>query len=97
MKNKRILLLPILLLLSLPISVFAQTFIGMHASTFGGVSNVGYNPAIADNHFKFDMNLIGVDVKLTNNYIGINRTPLFKMDSFSADDFNKKFLNGHLH
>ena len=70
----------------------AQNFIGMHASTFGGVSNVSYNPAISDNHFKFDMNIISLDVKASNNYIGLNRTPLFKLDSFSAADFNNKFL-----
>ena len=73
-------------------SIKAQTFTGLHASTFGGVSNVSYNPAIADNHFKFDMNIIGVNAKATNNYMGLNRTPLFKPDSFNASDFNNKFL-----
>jgi outer membrane protein OmpA-like peptidoglycan-associated protein len=77
-------------------SIKAQTFTGLHASTFGGVSNVSYNPAIADNHFKFDMNIIGVNAKATNNYMGLNRTPLFKPDSFNASDFNNKFLKERL-
>ena len=77
-------------------SMKAQTFVGLHASNFGGVSNVSYNPAIADNRFKFDMNLVSLDFKINNNYIGINKTPLFHPDSFSAADFNTKFLKERL-
>ena len=68
-------------------SIKAQTFTGLHASTFGGVSNVSYNPAIADNHFKFDMNIIGVNAKATNNYMGFIDCSIY-FQLFLCDDPN---------
>jgi hypothetical protein len=52
------------------------------ASNFGGVSTVSYNPAIADNRMKFDLNLISVGLEVNNNYLGISNQAAFKQRSF---------------
>ena len=62
------------------------------ASNFGGVSTVSYNPAIADNRMKFDLNLISVGLEVNNNYIGISNQPLLHRDFFKDDKFADKYL-----
>ena len=71
----------------------AQQFLGMHSTSFGGVTNVNYNPAIADNHYKFDMNLISLGVNVNNNYIGADKTLIFAPKTFTTDNLSEK-LNG---
>lgn len=62
------------------------------ASNFGGVSTVSYNPAIADNRMKFDLNLISVGLEVNNNYLGISNKPLLNRDLFNDDKFADKYL-----
>jgi len=52
-------------------SASAQTFLGLRASPYGGVYNVDYNPAIADNRLEFDINLFGTGVSAQNNYLRV--------------------------
>jgi outer membrane protein OmpA-like peptidoglycan-associated protein len=70
----------------------------LKASQFGGISNVSYNPAIADNRFLVDINLISLGGGLENNYIGLDRNTLTKHNLFSdpnfQDDHLKERLNG---
>jgi outer membrane protein OmpA-like peptidoglycan-associated protein len=71
----------------------------LRASQFGGITNVSYNPAIADNPFKFDLNLIGVGFGVENNYIGLNSKALVNHDLFNDPNFQsnqlKERLNGN--
>ena len=68
------------------------------ASQFGGITNVNFNPAIADNPFKFDMNLFSAGIGIENNYIGINpktftNHDLFNDPNFQSDELTER-LNG---
>jgi len=71
----------------------AQHFLGMHTTSFGGVTNVNYNPAIADNHYKFDMNLISFGFTVNNNYLGADKNLLFHPKTFTESNI-KENLNG---
>lgn len=55
----------------------AQTSIGLTSSPYGGVNNVVYNPAIADNRMQFDLNFIGVGASVQNNFVRANATTNF--------------------
>lgn len=68
----------------------------LKASQFGGVTNVSYNPAIADNPFKFDMNLISVGFGLENNYIGLDTKTLTNHDLFNDKNFQTDHLTERL-
>jgi hypothetical protein len=69
----------------------------LRASNFGGVTNVNWNPAIADNRMKFDMNLITFGLGLTNNYVGVSNQAILKANSLTGDfqtNYMKERLNG---
>jgi hypothetical protein len=68
----------------------------LRASQFGGVSNVNYNPAIADNRMKFDMNLISAGFSFENNYVGLNPKAITNQDLFNDKDFQSKYLKERL-
>lgn len=69
-----------------------QFFLGLRSSSYGGVTNVDYNPAIADNHFMVDVNLIGIAANVNNNYIGLSRNSLFHRADFKDPDFQADYL-----
>ena len=80
----------------------AQFYTGMNSSSFGGVTNVNFNPAIADNHFIADINIISMGLGINNNYIGIDRQTFLhpgKASSDSTSNFQQAHLlervNGH--
>jgi outer membrane protein OmpA-like peptidoglycan-associated protein len=94
-KSLRILFLGFALLSTM--SIKAQYNRVLSASNFGGVSNVNYNPAIADNRMKFDLNLLSLGFDAGNNYVGVSNKPfldrsLFESESF--DQFLKERVNG---
>ena len=69
----------------------------LRASNFGGVTNVNWNPAIADNRMKFDMNLITLGLGLTNNYVGVSNQAILKANSLTGNfqtNYMKERLNG---
>ena len=66
------------------------------ASQFGGVTNVGYNPAIADNRFKFDLNLISVGFGAENNYLGLSTSTITNKSQFNDTSFTDKYLKERL-
>ena len=94
-KTLQILFLGVALLSTM--SIKAQYNRVLSASNFGGVSNVNYNPAIADNRMKFDMNLLSLGFDAGNNFVGVSSKPfrdrsLFESESF--DQFLKERVNG---
>jgi outer membrane protein OmpA-like peptidoglycan-associated protein len=93
-----------LLLLVIPLFLYnitnAQFFTGLRSSPYGGVTNVGWNPAIADAPFIADVNLIGIGFNVGNNYVGVDPKVYLKkgyMDSNKnfQDAYLKERLNGH--
>ncbi len=68
----------------------------LSASNFGGVTNVNFNPAIADNRLKFDMNLITFGMNVENNYIGLSNKTILKPSRFEEDNFTDKYLHERL-
>lgn len=60
----------VLLLCFVMVTAKAQ-FLGIRASNFGGVTNVNYNPAIADSRYLVDINLFTTDITTSNSYIGL--------------------------
>ena len=73
---------------------FAQTYPGYRTGNYTGVNGVFFNPAnIADNRFKWDINLIAV-----NGFVGTDQGGLKYSDitkSFNADDLKSNLLKGH--
>ena len=71
----------------------------LKASQFGGVSNVSYNPAIADNRFLVDINLVSAGFGLENNYIGLDCKAITHPSLFNDANFQDNHLtervNGH--
>ena len=71
----------------------------LRASQFGGVTNVSFNPAIADNPFLVDINLVGVGLALENNYVGLNSKALTHPSLLNDPNFQsnqlKERLNGN--
>lgn len=84
----------ILLLLSLGLR--AQVNEVLKASQFGGVSNISYNPAIADNRFLVDINLISMGFGMENNYIGLSPKPITNHDLFNDANFQSDYLRERL-
>ena len=68
-------------------------FLGIRASNFGGITNVNYNPAIADNRYKVDVNYFTFDATISNSYIGL-KGKLSDFKNFSSDDNLSEHLNG---
>jgi outer membrane protein OmpA-like peptidoglycan-associated protein len=77
-------------------SLHAQYNKVLNASNFGGVTNVNYNPAIADNRLKFDMNLITFGMNIENNYIGISNKPILDRKLFDVSGFESLYLKEKL-
>lgn len=62
---------------SLTNTAFCQDFLGIKQSDYGGIYSVDANPAnIADNRYKFDINLFGLSTTFYNNYMSMNGADL---------------------
>src|SRR5664279_1135995 len=74
--------------------LFSQTYPGYRTGNYTGVNGVFFNPAnIADNRFKWDINLIAV-----NGFVGTDQGGLKFSDitkSFNAGDLKSNLLKGH--
>ncbi len=96
MKNRAVIKMIILAAMALGMyaGAAAQTYPGYRTGNYTGVNGVFFNPAnIADNRFKLDVNLIGI-----NGYIGNDQASLGIKDitrSFSADSLKTKLLRGN--
>ena len=69
--------MPILFCLLVSIA-HAQFFTGLRSSPYGGITNVNWNPAIADSRFIADVNLFSAGVNVGNNYVGVDRNTFLK-------------------
>ena len=77
--------------------LFANAQLGaLQYSPFGGVTNVNYNPAIADNHFIADINLMSFGASVNNNYVGVQRQAIFNPSLFSGSDIQDNLLTEKL-
>jgi len=82
------------------VAVFGQDFLGYSKSNYSGVYGLKIQPAsIVDSRLGFDLNLIGVDISLNNNYIGLNSKAFLKNFSFAdgftdtTSDFKSTYLS----
>ena len=75
-------------------TALAQTYPGYRTGNYTGVNGVFFNPAnIADNRFKWNVNLFAV-----NGFVGTDQGGLKFSDithSFSGDSLRSKLLKGH--
>ena len=83
----------VLCLLVITAATQAQTYPGYRTSNYTGVNGVFFNPAyIADNRFKWDVNIFAI-----NGFVGTNSKGLRFSDitrSFNADSLKSKLLRG---
>ena len=90
---KRSVLLLTIIGIFLGLTTKAQFYTGLNSSSYGGVTNVNFNPAIADNHFIVDINLISMGVGFNNNYVGVDRRLIFNPSlASSSSNFQQDFL-----
>ena len=71
----------------------AQFFIGLRGSAYGGITNVNFNPAIANSPFMVDVNLIGVAATVNNNYVGVDHRALTHPSLFSSSNFQTDYMH----
>src|SRR3954468_11785736 len=74
--------------------LFSQTYPGYRTGNYTGVNGVFFNPAnIADNRFKWNINLVAV-----NGFVGTDQGGLKFSDisnSLNANDLKTNLLKGH--
>jgi hypothetical protein len=80
-------------LLLLVIAANAQFFIGLRGSNYGGITNVNFNPAIANSPYMVDVNLIGVAATFNNNYVGVDHRTLTHPSLFGSPDFQANYMH----
>lgn len=74
-----------LLFLISHIAVKAQDLMGFHTSNYAGVYSLAFNPAeIGDSRYKFHMNMIGTNLRFSNDYMWM-KSDKFKDMIFSGD------------
>jgi hypothetical protein len=83
----------IMLLVFITTATQAQFFMGMRGSTYGGITNVNFNPAIANSPYLADINVIGAAATVNNNYVGVDRRTLTHPSLFSRQDFQTAFMH----
>jgi len=92
--QKKFLKLPLLFaLLCMAFGMKAQ-FLGIRASNFGGVTNVNYNPAIADSRYLVDVNLFTTDFTASNSYLGVKGKIADFKNGWNSDLNLSEKLNG---
>ncbi|MEO6904428.1 MAG: DUF5723 family protein [Bacteroidia bacterium] len=71
---KKILLF-IFVTIGISFSGFAQDFLGYSNSNYSGVTGTDLQPAaVVDSRYKTDINLVGFNLNITNNYAGIKKS-----------------------
>ena len=84
--KKLLLLFSVCSLLSLASS--AQEYLGLSTGNYSGLHGVMLQPAnVADNRYKFDINLFSTNIGFRNNYIGFSRK-YFVNNRFSFKDYD---------
>lgn len=71
----------------------AQNFPGYRTSNYSGVNGVFFNPAnIADNRFKWDVNVFAIDGFVGTSHSGLRFSDITR--SFNSDSLKSKLLRG---
>ena len=69
-------------------SADAQDYLGLSTGNYSGIQGVMLQPAnVADNRYKWELNLVSTNIGFQNNYIGLSRN-YFVNNRFSFDDFD---------
>lgn len=73
---------------------YSQDYLGFANSVFAGVNGIDVNPAsIVNNPRKWDVTIIGLNVAVANNYVGLNSKGSKHIKSMNPDPFDQeKFL-----
>jgi outer membrane protein OmpA-like peptidoglycan-associated protein len=72
----------------------AQDFLGLQSSNYAGVLGVYSNPAnIADNRFKTDIVLVGLNFTFDNNYVGVKHSAFKHTGKLTKPDSTLEFTN----
>ncbi len=97
LKNTRPHIFALLLLLIGISNIRAQEFLPFIHSPYAGVSVIGYQPAdIAASRYRFDMSIIDFSTQEFNDYLGLERSQLFKFGNYDTKDYHKKYLKQNL-
>ena len=70
----------------------SQFFLPIRGSYYGGITNVNYNPAIANSPFLVDINVISAAATVNNNYVGVDHRALTHPSLFSQSDFQAAYM-----
>jgi len=66
----------------------SQDYLGFNQSNYAGITGIYQQPAcIVDSRMKFDMNLIGLNLSVYNNYIGLKHSALKRTGSLTNPTF----------
>jgi outer membrane protein OmpA-like peptidoglycan-associated protein len=69
-------------------SADAQDYLGLSTGNYSGIQGVMLQPAnVADNRYKWELNLVSTNIGFQNNYIGLSRN-YFVNNRFSFDDYD---------
>lgn len=83
----KILLIGALILISTD-NLFSQDYLGLSSGNYGGIQSVMLQPAnVADNRYKFEVNLVSTSLNFQNNYVGISRS-FFTQNFFSFKGYD---------
>lgn len=83
----------LLVIAAIPVGIVnAQFFTGLRTSPYGGITNINFNPAIADSRYMVDINLIAIGAGVNNNYIGVDRRVIFNPSLASDSNFQANYL-----
>ncbi|MBI4929460.1 MAG: hypothetical protein HY841_01770 [Bacteroidetes bacterium] len=69
---------------------YSQDYLGIANSAFAGVNGIDVNPAsIVNNPRKWDVTIIGLNVAVANNYVGLNSKGSKHLKSMNPDPFDQ--------
>lgn len=79
-------------LLTVPLGLFAQSYIGHNMDNYAGVHAVAYNPAnVYDSPFRTDINLVSVSGYLGSDFIGLSVSDLLSGGDFDFDSEAERY------
>ncbi|MGB7394855.1 MAG: DUF5723 family protein [Pricia sp.] len=85
-------------LLTVPLGLFAQSYIGHTMDNYAGVHAVAYNPAnVYDSPFRTDINLVSVSGYLGSDFIGLSVSDVLSGGDFDFDSDAERFASESNH
>src|ERR1700749_577480 len=72
------------------LSSVAQNYPGYNTSNYIGVNSVFFNPGnIVDSRYKWSVNLVAVNIGVSNNYATVKTSAIFKGEDSSTNDIKR--------